>query len=168
MLDLGDLGDRLQATHRDVVVAYNRIYKAKQWFEDGGAFYNLSAAPGMVVAENHFFDLGPRVAIYLDEGSRYITVRNNVVEDARQWLNINTMRAALPLRTTIDNRAIGNWHNTTEVGGIWTPYVNNLIEDDHLVRGSSWPAEARSVMQHAGLEASVGSIEYGEARPRAK
>jgi hypothetical protein len=155
-------------THRDVVVAYNRIYKAKQWFEDGGAFYNLSAAPGMMVAENHFFDLGPRVAIYLDEGSRYITVRNNVVEDARQWLNINTMRAALPLRTTVDNRAVGNWHNTTEVGGIWTPYVNNLIEDDHLVRGSAWPAEARRVMQQAGIEPAVGTLEYLGVRPRPK
>lgn len=57
-------------TRRDLVVAYDRIYEAKQWFRDGGAFYNLSALPGMMVAENHIFDIGSRVAIYLDEGSR--------------------------------------------------------------------------------------------------
>jgi hypothetical protein len=44
-------------------VAFNRIYKAKQLFEDVGAFCNLSAAPGMIFAENHIFDIGHRVAI---------------------------------------------------------------------------------------------------------
>src|SRR3546814_20440235 len=31
-------------THRNVVVAYNRIYDTKTHFEDGGAIYNLSAS----------------------------------------------------------------------------------------------------------------------------
>lgn len=91
-----------------------------------------------------------------------------MVEDACQWLNISTMKAALPLRTTVDNRAIGSWHNSTDVGGIWTPYVNNMIEDDHLVLGNAWPAEARRVMQQAGLEPEMGQLEYVDARARPK
>src|SRR3546814_3637544 len=62
-------------THRNVVVAYNRIYDAKKHFEDGGANYNLSASRRTVIAENHIFDLNRRIAPHLDQGSKYITVR---------------------------------------------------------------------------------------------
>src|SRR3546814_4695522 len=65
-------------THRNVVVAYNRIYDTKTHFEDGGAIYNLSASHGTVIAENHIFDLNRRIALYLDEGSKYLTVRNKL------------------------------------------------------------------------------------------
>src|SRR3546814_14848239 len=50
-------------THRNVVVAYNRIYDAKKHFEDGGAIYNLSASRSTVIAENHIFDLNRRIAL---------------------------------------------------------------------------------------------------------
>ncbi len=153
---------------RDIIVAYNRIYRAKTWFEDGGAYYNQSSSPGAVVAENHFFDIGPHVALYLDEGSRYVTVRNNVVEDAGYWLKANTLDVALPLRTTIDNKVIGNWHNTTKIEGLFNDYLNNVISDDHLVKGGSWPADARGVMANAGIEASAGDVSYGKVRPRPK
>ncbi|HUV68874.1 MAG TPA: hypothetical protein VMW15_04375 [Terracidiphilus sp.] len=47
--------------------------------------------------------------LYLDEGSRYITVRRNVVECKDcEWLNINTVHSAYPLRISPDNTAIDN------------------------------------------------------------
>ncbi len=49
---------------------------------DGGAIYNLSASPGTLITENYIFNNSGRIGIYLDEGSRYITVRRNVVQDA--------------------------------------------------------------------------------------
>lgn len=153
---------------RDVIVAYNRIYHVKTWFEDGGAYYNQSTSPGAVVAENHIFDIGPHVGLYLDEGSRYVTVRSNVVEDAGYWLKANTLDVALPLRTTIDNTIIGNWHNTAKTEGIFDTYLNNIISNDHLVRNGNWPAEARTVMEHAGIEPAAGNISYGKVRPRPK
>ncbi|HWM67613.1 MAG TPA: hypothetical protein VNO35_13590 [Steroidobacteraceae bacterium] len=103
-------------THRDVYVGYNRIHGAKQYFHDGGAIYNLSASPGTVIAENYIFDNDGRIGLYLDEGSRYITVRNNVVADPKgTWLNANTISNAMPLRVTLDNTATGNWHDGTQV-----------------------------------------------------
>jgi hypothetical protein len=148
-------------THRDVYVAYNRIHGAKQYFHDGGAIYNLSASPGTVIAGNYIFDNDGRIGIYLDEGSRYITVRGNVVADPKgTWLNANTVHDALPLRVTVDNTATGNWHDGTTVGGLWDAYHNNQILDDHPVSGDGWSPAAKAVMAGAGIEASAGPVEY--------
>jgi hypothetical protein len=156
-------------THRDVVVASNRVHGAKRFFHDGGAIYNLSAGPGTLITENYIFDNSGMIGLYLDEGSRYITVRRNVVEDpAGEWLNINTVHNALPLRISVDNTATGNWHDSAKVGGLWTNYENDLILDDHLVTDGKWPEEAQSVMRNAGIEKSAGDVSYGDARPSAE
>jgi hypothetical protein len=152
-------------TYRDTVVANNRIHDAKKLFHDGGAIYNLSASPGTLITENYIFGNHQRIALYLDEGSRYITVRRNVVDDpGGEWLNVNTVHSALPLRITVDNTATGNWHNGTKVGGLWTNYENDLILDDHLVQDEQWPADAVLVMKDAGIEKSAGPVEYGDAK----
>jgi hypothetical protein len=67
-------------TLRDTVIENNRIHGVKTWFMDGGAIYNLSANPGAVVRGNHIFDIGDRIAIYLDEGSKHFRLTGNVVE----------------------------------------------------------------------------------------
>ena len=155
-------------THRDVVVASNRIHGAKKLFHDGGAIYNLSASPGTLITENYVFDNNGQIGLYLDEGSRYITVRRNVVRDvASEWLNINTVRAAYPLRISPDNTAANNWHDGTKVGGMWTNYQNDMILDDHLVTDGRWPAEAQQVMKAAGIEPEAGPVAYGDAKPGA-
>ncbi|MGB0053428.1 MAG: right-handed parallel beta-helix repeat-containing protein, partial [Terracidiphilus sp.] len=155
-------------TYRDTVVTNNRIHDVKKLFRDGGAIYNLSASPGTMITENYVFDNHQRIALYLDEGSRYITVRRNVVADAGgEWLNVNTVHNALPLRITVDNTATGNWHNGTKVGGLWTNYENDLIVDDHLVQDGQWPAEAVQVMTDAGIEKSAGLVEYGNPKATA-
>ena len=148
-------------THRNSVVAYNRIHGAKRLFEDGGAIYNLSASPGTIIAENHVFDIPGKIALYLDEGSKGITVRNNVVDGAGKWLNDNTVKASYPLRVTYGNRAVANWHNTDAIGGVWDAYGDNLILDDHRVAGSAWPTEAQRVIDAAGIEPSAGPVRYG-------
>lgn len=155
-------------THRDVVVASNRIHDAKKLFHDGGAIYNLSAAPGTLITENYIFDNNGMIVLYLDEGSRYITVRRNVVACKEcEWLNINTVHAAYPLRISPDNTAIDNWHQSTKVGGLWTNYQNDLILNDHLVQDDNWPAEAKEVMKNSGIESSAGPVEYEDAKPGA-
>lgn len=146
--------------HRDVVVAFNRLHKIKQHFEDGGAIYNLSASPGTVIAENYIYDVPGRIALYLDEGSRYVTIRNNVVEGAGTWLYANTIDPFHPQRITINNRAVGNWHEGGRVRGEWTAYQDNLIEDDHPVEQGAWPDAARAVMDRAGIEVEAKLPDY--------
>lgn len=150
--------------HRNTIVAYNRIHGAKRLFEDGGAIYNLSASPGTIIAENYVSDIPGKIALYLDEGSKGIVVRDNVVDGAGKWLNDNTVKASYPLRVTYGNRATGNWHNSEGIGGVWDAYGDNLILDDHPVRGDAWPAAARKVMDAAGIEPAAGPVAYREAR----
>ena len=151
-------------THRDVVVASNKVHDAKQYFHDGGAIYNLSASPGTLITENYIYDNSGMIGLYLDEGSRYIVVRRNVVEDAKgEWLNVNTVHSAYPLRISPDNTATGNWHDGTKVGGLWTNYQNNLILDDHLVVDGKWPTEAEEVKKNSGVESGAKVAVYPPA-----
>lgn len=157
---------RMPTTHHDVVVAGNRIHDAKKLFHDGGAIYNLSASPGTLITENYIFDNHGQIGLYLDEGSRYITVRKNVVQDpASEWLNINTVHAAYPLRISPDNTAIDNWHDGTKIGGMWTNYQNDLILNDHLITDGRWPEEATEIMKNSGIESKAGPVAYGKAQP---
>lgn len=155
--------------HRDVVVADNRIHDAKKLFHDGGAIYNLSASPGTLITENYIFDNNGQIGLYLDEGSRYIMIRRNVVQDPNsEWLNINTVHAAYPLRISPDNTAMDNWHDSAKTGGLWTNYQNDLILDDHPVKANSWPPEAEQIMKNSGIEAQFEPVAYGEAQPAAE
>lgn len=151
-------------THHDVVVAANRIHNAKRLFHDGGAIYNLSASPGTLITENYIYDNHGMIALYLDEGSRYLQVRRNVVDDTSgEWLNINTVHAAYPLRISTQNRAEDNWHNGSRVGGLWTNYEDDLILNDHLITNDTWPADAQQIMRDAGIERSAGDVSYTPA-----
>ncbi len=73
--DPANLVYRTPTTHHDVVVASNKVHGAKRFFHDGGAIYNLSASPGTLITENYIYDNSGQIGLYLDEGSRYITVR---------------------------------------------------------------------------------------------
>jgi len=153
-------------TLRDVVVASNRIHDAKRLFHDGGAIYNLSASPHSLITENYIFDNHGQIALYLDEGSRFLTVRRNVVQDPTgEWLNINTVHSAYPLRISPDNTATDNWHDSSKTGGLWTNYQNDLILEDHLITNAVWPPEAQGVMKEAGIEPVFSPVAYGDAQP---
>jgi hypothetical protein len=146
------------------MVAYNRLYDIKKLFHDGGAIYNLSASPDTFIAENYIYGIPERIALYLDEGSRYITIRNNVVDGAGTWLNANTVGSFQPLRTSTDNKAVGNWHTEGKVGGLWDAYNNNVMEANERVKRGKWPAAAKKVMENAGVQKEAGVVAYGEAR----
>lgn len=138
-------------TLRDTVIEGNRIHGVKTWFMDGGAIYNLSANPGAVIRGNHIFDIGNRIAIYLDEGSKHFAVTGNVVETGGKWLNINTAGAMFKRRISTDNTATGNWHTVNSTGGRWLAEIGNVAKDNTLVADRNWPAEARTVIANAGV-----------------
>jgi len=137
---------------RDTVILGNRVHNVKSWFPDGGAIYHLSADPGALIAENYVYDVPGGIALYLDEGSRYVTMRNNVVSHVGVWLNLNSQGDMLPLRTAMDNVAEKNWYDSGRQTGAWTDYLNNRAVDNMLVKGGAWPAAARAIMDRAGVE----------------
>ena len=142
-------------TLRDTAIVGNRVSRVKQWFPDGGAIYHLSADPGALIANNYVSDISGSgsIAIYLDEGSRYVTVRNNVIDRVGGvWLTLNTQDHIAPRRTAMDNLATGNWYNSGRLQGAWTDYLNNRAVDNVAVAGNAWPAAARAVIQHSGVQ----------------
>lgn len=142
-------------TLRDTVVKGNRVGRVKQWFPDGGAIYHLSADPGALIAENYVYDVAGSggIAIYLDEGSRYVTVRNNVLDRiGGVWLNLNTQSHIAPKRTALDNVATGNWYNGGKLNGEWSDYLNNRTADNVLVTGKDWPIEAQRIIDASGVQ----------------
>lgn len=135
---------------RDTVILGNRVHGVKRWFPDGGAIYHLSADPGALIAENHIYDVPGGIGVYLDEGSRYVTVRDNVFDGLGLWVNLNALDGAYPRRTAADNVARGNWHNAGKANGSWSDYANNRLLDNIVVDGQAWPEAARKVIDHAG------------------
>ena len=152
--------------HRRVVVAHNRLHDIKKVFHDGGAIYNLSASPDTIIGENYIYDIPDRIGLYLDEGSRYVTIRNNVVDGAGVWLNVNTFDSYRPLRATTDNRAVGNWYTQGKITGSWDAYNNNLLHDNQLVKRGALPIPARKVIENAGIQREAGVVAYGAAVDR--
>jgi len=65
---------------------------------------------------------------------------------------MNSQLDQMPRRTAMDNTAEGNWYDSGRRTGLWTDYVNNRETDDTHVLKNAWPAEARAVMDRAGIE----------------
>jgi hypothetical protein len=137
-------------TLRNTLVEGNRIHGVKTWYMDGGAIYNLSANPGAVIRGNHVFDIGDRIGVYLDEGSKHFRVTGNVIDTQGKWLNVNTAGKMYRRRISTDNVATGNWHSSPRTGGRWLAEIGNVAENNVLVPTRDWPAEARIVIDKAG------------------
>ncbi len=138
--------------HRRVMVAYNRVHDVKKLFHDGGAIYNLSASPDTAIFENYIYDVPGRIGLYLDEGSRYINVRNNVIDGANMWLLINTMEEASPRRATTDNHVVGNWYSPARMISPSPAFNNNVVEGNIEVSDAQWPLAAKSVIENSGVQ----------------
>lgn len=83
---------------RDNLIAANHIHHVGKTLGDLGGIYTLSAQPGTVVAENYIHDIVPSPFVpdtnhwfylYLDEGSSYITVRDNWCPSEKFLKNAN-------------------------------------------------------------------------------
>ena len=147
--------------HHDVFVGYNHLHHIKQLFHDGGAIYNLSASRNSVIAENYIHDIPGRIALYLDEGSRFLTLRDNVIDGADVWLNVNTLDDYWPLRVTTDNQAFGNWYSAAaKMRGSWDEYHDNLARDNTPLQPGDWPAAARRITENAGIQKGVEVAKY--------
>jgi ricin-type beta-trefoil lectin protein/parallel beta helix pectate lyase-like protein len=139
-------------TLKNNTVSWNLIFDTKNVMHDGGTIYNLSANPGSVIQDNYMYNNKSTVALYLDEGSRYVTLSNNVVQDAGVWAFTN----ANANNNTSNNTFSGNWYNggATQVA-TGSPH-NNVLSNNVQVSGTNWPSGAQQVISQAGLQSSGG------------
>ena len=116
-----------------------------------------------MIEENYLYNVSG-VGIYLDEGSRYILSRHNVLSGANPWVFTNAYSAG---NGTNDNTLQENWYNS---GGAQMPNAaarNNRLIDNVRVSGNNWPSAAWEVICAAGvapeyrteLNANLGGID---------
>ncbi|EWM10406.1 ricin-type beta-trefoil lectin domain protein [Kutzneria sp. 744] len=139
-------------TLRDTVVSYNRVHGTKRIFHDGGSLYNLSANPGSSFDHNYVYDNQHSVGLYLDEGSRYVNLSNNVVQDSGVWAFTN----ANGNNNTNDNTFSTNWYNGGSTNVATGPPHNNVLSGNVQVSGTNWPSGAQQVISAAGVGGSGG------------
>ncbi|SFJ94661.1 Right handed beta helix region [Amycolatopsis sacchari] len=135
-------------TLKDTVVRYNLVHGTKKVFHDGGSIYNLSANPGAVIDRNYVYDNHETVGLYLDEGSRYVSLTGNVIQDSGVWAFTN----ASATNNTNDNTFRGNWYDTGLTRVVTGEPHHNVLDGNVQVADGNWPAEAREVMRQAGIE----------------
>ncbi|NJN49248.1 MAG: right-handed parallel beta-helix repeat-containing protein [Alkalinema sp. RL_2_19] len=81
---------------KDNQIRSNHIYRISELLFDSGAIYTLSKQPGTVISENYIHDMGASEwvpdgpgkqwlsGIYLDQGSSFMRVENNVIRNVPQ------------------------------------------------------------------------------------
>ncbi|NLC72083.1 MAG: right-handed parallel beta-helix repeat-containing protein [Desulfuromonadaceae bacterium] len=80
------------------IIRYNRVWNVMNLLADGGGIYTLSKQPGTIIAENFIFDIEhsptaplnmPIGGIYLDQGSDFIAVHDNVFKNVPVKIHLN-------------------------------------------------------------------------------
>src|ERR1017187_6771951 len=139
-------------TLKNNTVSGNLIFDTKNVMHDGGSIYNLSANPGTVISGNYMYNNNGTVALYLDEGSRYLTLSGNVVQDAGVWAFTN----ANANNNTDGNTFSGNWYNGGATQVATGSTHNNVLSNNVQVSGYNWPSGAQQVISQAGIQGSGG------------
>ena len=147
-------------TLRDTVVSYNRVHGTKKIFHDGGSLYNLSANPGSSFDHNYIYNNQHSVGLYLDEGSRSVTLSNNVVQDSGVWAFTN----ANGNNNTNDSTFSNNWYNGGSTNVATGPPHNNVLSGNVQVSGTNWPSGAQQVIAATGTGSNGGGSTTGAVR----
>ncbi|WP_433200558.1 RICIN domain-containing protein [Dactylosporangium sp. CS-047395] len=127
-------------------VTANYVHDVVQQMTDGGAFYHLSASPGTTVDQNYFRNTNGWLGMYFDEGSRYVSASNNVLENVGTWAYTQAWANNNTGNTTLTN----NWTTSTATN-VTTGSRGNTNSGTVVVSNGNWPSGARAVMAAAGV-----------------
>eukprot|EP00041_Stephanoeca_diplocostata_P034046 m.1142246 g.1142246 ORF g.1142246 m.1142246 type:complete len:291 (-) comp24453_c0_seq18:4226-5098(-) len=146
-------------------VNYNHIVRSNTELYDCGSIYTLSSQPNSEVAYNYIENQVLRFgSLYHDARSAHFHTHHNVVVGGPMWLYLQWG----PLGP-VDNILVeNNYHNQTVAGGCATPQHadtcqatgfcptkyspcgNVTIQNNTVVDGDTWPAEAVAIEHQAG------------------
>jgi hypothetical protein len=134
---------------RNNKIQYNLVHDYMKVLRDGGGIYTLGAQPGSEISNNFIHHQENVYApVYLDKGTQYYTVENNVLASVPEWLYI--------WHDSIKNNLIQ--HNYTDNPNLTNAGIDNVVSDNTVVKGGHWPTEARNIMTSAGIEADYQDI----------
>jgi len=140
-------------------ISFNRIDGYLQDARDGGGIYTLGAQPDSEIEGNYISNQGnPFGGIYLDEGSAYFTVKNNVVDNNQmpgnhelRWLHVNGRDIWNNGKLSCYELTLKDNYTSNSREGISWQDDNCSVTGTVLVEDGNWPAEAQTIMSEAGL-----------------
>jgi len=143
-------------------ISYNRIQNVRTLLDDGGAIYSLGKSTGTMIDHNYIYGSNGNYVytpwsgfgIYLDNGSCYKTVSNNVININNHKLNASFIFASNA--PNHDNICTDNFYNT----GISQVYYSgcSTYTNNTYCSGENWPSAAVAIMQAAGIESDYWDI----------
>jgi hypothetical protein len=126
----------------------NYVHDVMQQMNDGACIYTLSANPGAQISGNYCLRTNGYFGLYFDEGSRYLSVTNNVFSSVGgTWAHANYQGGNNTGTLTVT----GNWtssNGSDVLNGDHANTVNNNV----TVSNGNWPTGARNVMSSAGVQ----------------
>lgn len=127
---------------RNFTISNNKVANTMYLLHDGAPIYSLGPIRGTKIYENYFV-ASPRshAGIYLDEGSKYMEVYRNVVENVNKFIYLNNNGG---------NNYIHDNYSTTNV--VEDKTSATVIENNTFVLDGSWNADAQSIIDRAGTE----------------
>ncbi len=136
------------------IVAYNKITNVCKVLDDGAQIYTLGDQKNMHLNDNYLIDPGNyrRGGVYFDEGTGYISMTDNVVENAddsgdfwlfaRRYVNLNDNYAAYNHTDGGNPKNFATFPLDTSGVEYGTNYINQ----------TSWKTTAQRIMAEAGVE----------------
>ncbi|MEO3876256.1 ricin-type beta-trefoil lectin domain protein [Nonomuraea sp. B12E4] len=123
----------------------NYVHDVMQQMTDGGCIYTLSWNPNAVISDNHCLRTNGWFGIYFDEGSKYFTVKNNVLSNVGTWATANYWGGENMGNFTVT----GNWTSNSATN-ITNGDRGNVVNNNVTVTNGNWPSGAQAVMASAG------------------
>ncbi|TWD81717.1 parallel beta helix pectate lyase-like protein [Kribbella amoyensis] len=137
-------------TFRENAVSHNLIHDTKQAMHDGGSIYTLSSSPGTVIERNYVYDSRETFGALIDQGTRYVVMRENVFLGSSRWVYVNADDKDPETFNTKDNLITGNWWDVGPARNPEGPGYNNRLVGNTQVTDGVFPPEAQRVMTEAG------------------
>ncbi len=140
--------DDKDSTAKNHDVGYNLIHRTMGLHDDGGGIYTLGKIPGMKIHHNYIHNI-PRskfsgnygiCGIYLDNGSCFKLVQDNVIENVEAAFFSGN-------KPNYQNTFDRNYHNCPLAKIL---AKENIVTNNMEVKGSNWPDDALKIMKEAG------------------
>ncbi len=140
--------DDKDGTAKNHDVGYNLIHKTMGLHDDGGGIYTLGKIPGMKIHDNYIHNIVRSkfsggwgiCGIYLDNGSCFKLVQDNVIENVEAAFFSGN-------KPNYSNTFDRNYHNGPLAKQL---AKENIVTNNTMVQDSKWPAEAVKIMKDAG------------------
>jgi hypothetical protein len=147
--------NRPSTTARNNTVSYNHIIDTVQRLSDTAPIYTLGSQPGTTITNNYFQGVpaGHKYGLHPDEGSAYITFRDNVlsVDKNVTWLiNSDDFGRKHDLSITQTYGPINKVSNKV--------LPNSTVQDILVSSDYVWPAAAHGIAVNSGLEDAYRDI----------